>query len=112
MPTRRGLLLGAASLSMPALALSVPEPPRWAPSHPMRLVVPYPPAGVIDLLGRMLAEALPPRLGQPLVVENLPGAGSIIGAQAIQRAAPDGHSLLLTTSTTFAVAPTPGVVIW
>jgi tripartite-type tricarboxylate transporter receptor subunit TctC len=110
MPTRRGLLLAAAgatpALHHPALALSVPEPPAWAPSHPIRLVVPYPPGGVIDLLGRLLAEALPPRLGQPLVVENLPGAGSVIGAQAIQRAAPDGHSLLLTTSTTFAVAPT------
>ena len=112
MPTRRGLLLAASTtlvsttLATPAVALSVPVPPAWAPSHPIRLVVPYPPAGVIDLLGRLLAEALPPRLGQPLVVENMPGAGSIIGAQAIQRTAPDGHSLLLTTSTTFAVVPT------
>ena len=112
MPTRRGLLLGAIpalatpALPTPASALSVPVPPAWAPTHPIRLVIPFPPAGVIDLLGRLLAEALPPRLGQPLVVENMPGAGSIIGAQAIQRAAPDGHSLVLATSTTFAVAPT------
>ncbi len=110
MPTRRGLLL--AALVQPVLVHpfvvrpALAQPAIWGPTHPFRLVVPYPPGGVIDLLGRLLAEALPPKLGQPMVVENLPGAGSVIGAQAVQRANPDAHTWLLATSTTFAVAPT------
>ncbi len=101
MPTKRGLL--ASLLALPALAQPAANP--WLPSRSIRLVVPFPPGGVIDLLARLLAEALPPKLGQAVVVENLPGAGTIVGAQAVQRAAPDGHTWLMPTSTTFAVVP-------
>jgi tripartite-type tricarboxylate transporter receptor subunit TctC len=105
MPTRRGLLL--AGLTSPALASpALAQPAFWGPTHAFRLVVPYPPGGVIDLLGRLLAEALPPKLGQPIVVENLPGGGTIVGAQAVLRAPPDAHTWLVCTSTTFAVVPT------
>ncbi len=102
MLARRALLLGAGTLPVVAQAQAQP----WMPSRSIRLVIPFPPGGVIDLLGRLLAEALPPRLGQNVVVENLPGGGTIVGAQVVRRAAPDGHTWLMPTSTTFAVVPT------
>ena len=62
----------------------------------MRVVVPFAAGGIIDVVARILAEPMSQRLGQPVVVENLPGAGSTIGARAVARAAPDGYTLLLS----------------
>lgn len=75
------------------------------PAKPIRLLVPYAPGGLTDSLGRALAEHLTQALGQTVVVENRPGAGTLVGARAASLAAPDGYTLLMATSTTLAAAP-------
>lgn len=65
------------------------------PSKPLRLVVPFPPGGAADLSGRLLAEYMSKSLGQPVIIENRPGASTIIGAEAVFRSPPDGHTMLI-----------------
>jgi tripartite-type tricarboxylate transporter receptor subunit TctC len=73
------------------------------PAHPVTIVNPFAPGGGTDLLARMLAQKLEQRLGQSFVVENKTGAGSIIAAVAVQKAAPDGYTLLMAPTPTMAV---------
>jgi tripartite-type tricarboxylate transporter receptor subunit TctC len=73
------------------------------PSRPIRLVVPFPPGGSIDMLSRVLADRLADRLGQPFVVENKAGASGAIGAEFVARAAPDGYTLLTAPTSVYAV---------
>jgi tripartite-type tricarboxylate transporter receptor subunit TctC len=81
----------AALLAAPALARAQAG---W-PDRPLRLVIPWPPGGTNDLIGRLVTEAMAPRLGQPIVIENRGGAGGLLGAEQVAKAAPDGHTLLL-----------------
>ncbi len=81
------------------LALSVMGPAHaqdW-PSKPIRFVVPFPPGGGNDILGRVVGDRLSQSLGQPVVVENKPGAGGNIGAEQVARSAPDGYSFLVAS---------------
>jgi tripartite-type tricarboxylate transporter receptor subunit TctC len=87
--TSRRALLAAPLLATPALALAQGE---W-PTRPVRVIVPWPPGGSTDVLARLLAERMQTILGQPFVVENRPGAGGNIGADAIAKSAPDGHTM-------------------
>lgn len=86
-----------------AMALAVTAAPPWAaaqedfPSRPVRLVVPYAAGGPADMLARSVSERLAPRLGQPVVVENKPGAGGHTGGEQVARSTPDGYTLALTT---------------
>ena len=90
------ILLGAgAGAVSPALA-------QTYPARPVTIVVPYAPGGASDVLGRLIAQPLE-SLGQRFIIENRPGAGTVIGAQAVARAEPDGYTLLLATSTTLAI---------
>jgi tripartite-type tricarboxylate transporter receptor subunit TctC len=77
-----------------------------APTYPVRpvtMVVPFPPGGSTDWLSRFLGQKLEQRLKQPFIVENRAGGGTLVAASAVARAAPDGHTLLMTTSTTMAI---------
>jgi len=74
------------------------------PTKQVTLVVPFPAGGGPDIAARALGDKLAPRLGQPVVIENRPGAGALLGANAVARSAPDGHTLLLTPNT-MAISP-------
>src|SRR5436853_6500255 len=76
-----------------------------AQNKAVRMVVAYPPGGGIDVIGRQIAEKLTAAWGQPVVVENRPGANTIVAAEAVARAAPDGSTVLLTTDATFSINP-------
>src|SRR3954465_6861188 len=76
-----------------------------AQNKPVRMVVAYPPGGGIDVMGRQIAEKLTAAWGQPVVVENRPGANTIVAAEAVAHAAPDGSTMLLTTDATFSINP-------
>ncbi len=74
------------------------------PERPIKLVVPYPPSGAADLLGRTVSQKLGENLGQPVLVENRGGAGGALGSELVSRASPDGYTLLLGASQTHAIA--------
>jgi tripartite-type tricarboxylate transporter receptor subunit TctC len=75
------------------------------PTKPIRLVVPYPPGATSDNVGRIVAAKLAEALGQPVIVDNRPGAGGTIGTDHVARSAPDGYTLLSATSAFMAIAP-------
>lgn len=85
-------------------ALVLPTPAVAYPNKPITIVVPFPAGASPDVLARLLAEPLSAKLGQPVVVENRPGASGLLGASAVARAAPDGHTLLMSPNTLF-IAP-------
>ncbi|WP_439596351.1 Bug family tripartite tricarboxylate transporter substrate binding protein [Falsiroseomonas sp.] len=96
--TRRGL---GAALTM---ALAAPAFGQTWPTRPLRIVVPFPPGGSTDVLARRLAERLTVSLGQTVVVENRPGAGGTVGADAVAKSPPDGHTLLMGVTGSNAIA--------
>ncbi|MCK8787282.1 tripartite tricarboxylate transporter substrate-binding protein [Roseomonas sp. NAR14] len=107
--TRRAVLgaaLGAAlgGFAAATLARRAAAQP-WQPERPLRLVVPYAPGGATDLLGRAIAERLGRELGQAVVVENRPGANTIVGTELVARAAPDGHTLLMASGASLVLNP-------
>jgi tripartite-type tricarboxylate transporter receptor subunit TctC len=102
-PSRRRTLTGALALLAGAAGLARAAA-EW-PARPVRLIVPFPPGGSTDILGRAIAQKLQEALGQPFVVENKPGAGGSIGATEAARAVPDGYTLLMGHIGTLAINP-------
>jgi len=92
------------------LALTSVAPPVLAqsayPSRPIRLIVPYPAGGATDVVARVVAEKMSESLGQPIVVDNRPGAGTMIGASTVARSSPDGYTVLIGDTGTYALNPT------
>jgi tripartite-type tricarboxylate transporter receptor subunit TctC len=75
------------------------------PSKPVRLIAPYPPGGGVDTVSRIIADRLAPRLGQPVTVDNKPGAGATIGAAELVKSAPDGYTLMIGSMVDYSIAP-------
>jgi tripartite-type tricarboxylate transporter receptor subunit TctC len=99
-------MAGARSLVAVWVALlftAVPVRAEEFPSRPVTIVVPTGPGGGMEMVARLFAPKMEQRLGKPFVIENRPGAGTNIGAAAVARAAPDGHTLLMATSSTMAI---------
>lgn len=75
------------------------------PNKPIRIIVPYSAGGMTDVVARVIGQKLGERLGQPIVVENKPGAATILGADTVASAKPDGYTLLASTNTTLTINP-------
>jgi len=90
------LCLSFAALILSSAAFAQSE----FPSRQIRLITPFAPGGAIDVLTRTIAERLAVRFGQPVVVDAIPGASTIIGTQALVKAPPDGHTFMITTMST------------
>lgn len=104
------MVFGAGSLVRGAVALllvlgaGAAAAQNW-PTKPVRLIVPYPPGGLTDVLARGLSAEIQKVWGQPLIVENRPGASQMIGAEAITKAAPDGYTIGMLDKTPLAINP-------
>lgn len=91
-----------------AAAIALQSPAAFSqayPSKPIRLMVPFPPGGSTDIVARIVAQKLSAQLGQPLVIENRGGAGGTLGTAVVAKAAPDGYTLTVGTTSTHVVAP-------
>ncbi len=102
--TRTRFLRTALAACGLAFAASAFASDAW-PSRPVTLIVPFPPGGPTDVMGRVIGKALSEKLKQPVVVENKPGAGGNVGTAAVARAQPDGYTLALSAVSSLAIAP-------
>ena len=98
---RRSMIFAAASIAAVPAAVFAAD----FPDKPVKLVVPYAAGGTIDLVGRLLAPKLGALLGQPIIIDNRPGGGTMIGAGAVARAEPDGQTLFLGSNAAFTISP-------
>ena len=92
------ILLFAAAAPAAALAQAFP-------SKPVRLIVPFPAGGPADIFGRFLAQGMSAQLGQPVVIENVSCVGGVLGVERAAKAAPDGYTLVLNSSSALSIAP-------
>jgi tripartite-type tricarboxylate transporter receptor subunit TctC len=103
--TRREAIVGfAGGLALLTEKAAIAQPAY--PSRTIKMIVPYPAGGTTDFLGRLVADQLKSGLGATVVVENMPGAGTTLGAEQVAKADPDGYTLLMATSTTLAINKT------
>lgn len=102
---RRTLMLGSSALVGTSTLGFAARAQEKFPSRPIRLVVPFPPGGPTDVLGRRYAERLAAVLGQPVVVENKAGAGGTVGADLVAKSKPDGYTILVGSSSTQVTSP-------
>ena len=96
-----GALIGLCTLVL--LSTAAPTQAQTYPAKPVRIIVPYPPGGIGDTVTRALAQGLTEQIGQPVVIENKPGASQMIGAELVARAQPDGYTLFLGSVTSLAI---------
>lgn len=99
------MLLSAIAATCAAAAFAPAMAQEPYPAKPITLVIPFPPGGATDVLGRVIGKKLGDVLGQSVVIDNRAGAGTVIGAAYVAKAAPDGYTLLMSSGTTFTVNP-------
>jgi tripartite-type tricarboxylate transporter receptor subunit TctC len=105
LPRRAALLaIGCSVLALAAATPAVHAEDDF-PSRPITLVIPFPPGGSADILGRIVGKRLSDQLGKPVVIENRAGAGTVLGASAVAKAPADGYTLLVSSGSTFTVNP-------
>ena len=102
---RRSVVLGAAAMALATTLLTGPAAAQAWPAKPIKLVVGFPPGGGIDIVARNLQPGLQDALGQPVIVEYKPGAGGVLAASELMRAAPDGYTILVANLGPFVLAP-------
>lgn len=105
------LMLAACTALAAGLAAAPAAAQAW-PARPVKVVIGFPAGGPTDILGRIVADKLQASLGQPVVVDNKPGATGSIGAQQVAASPPDGYTLLITPSSTHAVSPNISKLPW
>jgi tripartite-type tricarboxylate transporter receptor subunit TctC len=104
MLTRRSVIAATASLPLASVVRAQGQATAW-PSRPVRFIIPFPPGGAADIVGRLLAAHFQQTLGQPFVVENRGGAGSTIGVDALAKSTPDGSTIGLINIAANAIVP-------
>ena len=104
-PNRRTACAALFATALGALAPVLTAHAQGYPAKPVQLVVPFPPGGAVDIVGRLISKKLGDQLGQPIVIENKGGAGTIVGASYVANAAADGYTLLISSGSTFTVNP-------
>src|SRR5262245_45845786 len=102
----RALLIALAAISISAEQAAAQERAQDYPSRQVNFIVPFAPGGGTDILGRLFGQKLSDRFGKPFVVENRPGAGTVVGAVSVANSAPDGYTIMMATSGTMAMNPT------
>lgn len=102
---QRSTLALAAVVALLGLAHATPSPAQQFPTRPVHIIVPNPPGGATDVLARVISEQLGTRLGQPVVVENRPGASGTVGSDLVAKARPDGHLMVMGHAASHATSP-------
>jgi tripartite-type tricarboxylate transporter receptor subunit TctC len=103
MNTRRNIMI--ATLGVISTFLSAPLMAQAYPTKPIKLIIPFPAGGATDIVGRVVAQQLGVELGQTVVVDNRAGAAGVLGSESVARSAPDGYTILLSTSSTHTIGP-------
>ena len=104
MLSKRQFLLASAALGL-STALGAPARAQSYPTRPIKMLVPFPAGGPVDVMGRLVAQQLSAQLGQQVIIDNHPGAGSTLAGRVVANAEPDGYTLLMGSPGTLAIGP-------
>jgi len=105
MLTKRAIVFGAIAAAGLIAAATAPTGAQSYPTKPIKMIVPFPPGGPIDSIGRLIGQHMTGELGQNIVIEARPGAGGTLGANAVANAPADGYTLLMGSTTTLSISP-------